>query len=196
MEDYQFAGTKILLKSDKLSNDKKNFYDLCQNRSSVREFSGDKIDLEKVLKAIKNATKTPSVCNRQGWRVYLTESKETIEKLLFLQKGFKGYPRLLEVVLAITVSNNTFLSPVERNEAFIDGGLFSMSIIYGLEYEGLAAVALNAMMNSKDEREIRKLISADEADQLIMFVAIGDFKKETIVPVSDRRNINDFLKMV
>lgn len=195
-EGYYTAGVKKIYLEDKKMNTEKGFYELSQGRSSVRDFSGDPIEKEAIYRVVKNATKTPSVCNRQGWNVYMVEGESKIAKLLELQRGFKGYPKLPEVILAITVSNNTFLSPVERNEAFVDGGLFAMSIIYGLEYEGLAAVTLNAMMNSKDEKNIRQLINIAESEQIILFVAVGSFKEETVVPISNRKPTSEIIKIV
>lgn len=195
-QDFQDTGVKEIYLKDKLENINKNFYELAQNRSSVRDFSGEPVDREQILRAIQNATKTPSVCNRQGWSVYLVEDKQKIEKLLEFQRGFRGYPKLPENVLTIAVSNSTFLSPVERNEAFVDGGLFAMSVIYGIEYEGLAAVTLNAMMNSKDEKGIRELLKVDESEQIILFIAIGQFKERAVVPVSDRKKAESFTKII
>lgn len=190
------SGVKIIKSSDKLNNSSKSFYELARNRSSVRDFSGESIDKNKIFNALKIAEKTPSVCNRQGWRVYLIENKKIIEEVLAYQHGFNGYPCLPEYLLSITVSNNSFLSPVERNEAFVDGGLFSMSVIYGLEYEGLAAVTLNAMMNSKDENMIRKTIGIDSAEQIILFIAVGAFKESCLVPISERIPANQFTKLI
>ena len=69
-------GTKIIRRADKERNSEKNFFQLAQGRSSVREFTGQPIDTNKVMNALRNAEKTPSVCNRQGWRVYWVENKE------------------------------------------------------------------------------------------------------------------------
>jgi len=193
---FSFAGTKVVRREDKLSNCSAGFYDLAQGRSSIREFSGGPIDMDKVERCLNNAGKTPSVCNRQGWNVYVVTDEAKKRELLRLQRGFKGYPTLPECVLVIAVTNNTFLSPVERNEAFVDGGLFSMSVLYGLEYEGLAAVPLNAMMNSRDERDIRALVSIDESEQIIMFIAVGAFKAETTVPISDRKPLSEYVRYV
>nr|WP_255682265.1 nitroreductase family protein [Luteimonas sp. BDR2-5] len=195
-ESFVAAGTKVIRRVDKLSNSSKGFYHLAQGRSSIREFSGDPIDLEKVNDCLRNAAKTPSVCNRQGWSVYVVTNKDKMRDLLRLQRGFKGYPVLPECVLVVVVTNNAFLSPVERNEAFVDGGLFSMSVLYGLEYEGLAAVPLNAMMNSRDERDIRNLVEVDNSEQIIMFIAVGAFKDETVVPISDRKPLSDYVSYI
>jgi nitroreductase len=190
---YGAAGTKTVRKADKLHNCKKPFHELAQGRSSVREFSGEPIDRQKVMNAIRIAEKTPSVCNRQGWKVYWVEDAKLARQVLQHQRGF-GYPQMPEVLLTITVSNNTYLSPVERNQAFVDGGLFSMSLMYGLEYEGLAVVPLNAMMYYRDQKAVRRLLDIDDSEMITMFMAVGDFMDECVVPVSDRKSADDFVK--
>jgi len=187
------TGTKVVRRADKEHNASKNFSDLARGRSSVREFSGQAIDTDKVMNALRIAERTPSVCNRQGWNVYWTEDKELARKVLEHQRGF-GYSRMPEVLLTMTVSNSTFLSPVERNQAFVDGGLFSMSIMYGLEHEGLAAVPLNAMMYYRDQLAVRTLLDIDDSEMIIMFMAVGDFAEESVVPVSDRKSASSFVK--
>jgi nitroreductase len=191
--EYAGGGVKTVRKSDKVNNSAKGFYDLAQGRSSVRAFSGEAIDADRVLSAIRNAEKTPSVCNRQGWRVYWTEDKELARTVLKHQRGF-AYSQMPEVLLTVTVSQSVFISPVERNQAFIDGGLYSMSILYGLEAEGLAAVPLNACLYARDRDAVQELLDIDPSEEIIMFIAVGDHPAETIVPVSDRRPTDSFLR--
>lgn len=187
------AGTKLVRRADKQGNAAADFYSLALGRSSVREFTGEPIDTAKVMAALQHATKTPSVCNRQSWRVYWTEDKALAGRVLEHQRGF-GQPQLPEVLLAITASNNAFLSPVERNQGFIDGGLFSMSVLYGLEREGLAAVPLNACLYSRDQAAIRELLGIDPSEVIVMFIAVGDLPEETVVPISDRRPAESFVR--
>ena len=187
------TGLKRIRRAEKIDNATRGFYALSQGRSSVRIFTGEPIETDRVMNALRNAEKTPSVCNRQGWRVYWTEDKELAGKVLKHQRGF-GASQLPEVLLAITVSNSTFISPVERNQGFIDGGLYSMSVLYGLEAEGLAAVPLNACLYAKDRSAIRDLLSIDPSEEITMFIAIGDMPDEVAVPVSDRRPVDAFLR--
>jgi len=198
--NFKFENVKngylTVRKEDKLNNKEKNFFELSQSRVSVREFSEEKIELSQIMNAIKIAEKTPSVCNRQGWKVYCVINEEKIDKLLQLQLGFDNYGERPSAVLGIAVSNETLLSPVERNEAFVDGGLFSMSVLYALEYEKVATVALNAMMNSSQEDAIRRLLAVEDAHQLIVFIAVGSFLDEGISPVSARRPSSEFVKVI
>ena len=191
--DYTAAGTKTIRSADKQHNSEKNFFELALGRSSVREFSGEPIDTTKVMNALRAAEKTPSVCNRQGWKVYWVEDKELASKVLKHQRGF-GYALMPEVTLCITVSNNAFLSPVERNQSYVDGGLFSMSLMYGLEHEGLAAVPLNACMYHRDQVAVRELLDIDDSESIIMFMAVGAFPDECVVPISDRKTAESFVK--
>ncbi|WP_346921770.1 nitroreductase family protein [Glutamicibacter creatinolyticus] len=186
------GGSKTIHKHDKSANGSKNFRDLALGRSSVREFSGAPIDHNCVRESISIALKTPSVCNRQGWRVYWIDDKLTAGEVLRHQRGF-GYREMPEVLLCVTVSNATFLSPVERNQGFVDGGLFAMSLLYALEYQGLAAVPLNACLYSNAQKEIRKIAGIADPDVIVMFIAIGQFPEECKVPLSARRTFEDVI---
>lgn len=189
------TGFKIVKGSEKKENLNKTFFDICKSRTSVRDFSGTPVDIGEVMKVLDIAKKTPSVCNRQGWHVYLVKDAEVIKKLLVTQHGFSGYT-LPEYVLTITVSNSTFLSPVERNEAYVDGGLFAMSVLYGLEQEGLAAVPLNAMMNVKQESSMRELLNISDSMSFVMFIAVGNFPEETVSPISARKPASEFTVII
>lgn len=186
------AGVKPITRAVGQDNRTRGFHELAEGRVSVREFSGKKIDAESVARALRSAEKTPSVCNRQGWRVYQTEDKVLMRKVLRHQRGF-AYEQMPEVLVAVTVSYGSFISPVERHQAFVDGGLFSMSLLYGLEAEGLAAVPLNACLYIRARRAIVRLLDMDPADEIVMFIAIGDHPTETIVPRSDRRPSTEFV---
>ncbi|MCR2815877.1 nitroreductase family protein [Microbacterium jiangjiandongii] len=192
-QDNAVSGVKVVRREDKVGNAEKGFFALAQGRSSVRSFSGEAIPSERVMNALINAEKTPSVCNRQGWKVYWTEDKELAATVLKHQRGF-AYKQMPEVLLTITVSNSVFISPVERNQGFIDGGLYAMSVLYGLEAEGLAAVPLNACLYARDRAAVQSLLAIDPAEEIIMFIAIGDHPAETIVPVSERRPTASFIR--
>lgn len=189
---YAMAGLKTVHRPDAEVNANKGFYELAQGRVSVREFSGRPIDLQAVVRALANAEKTPSVCNRQGWRVFKTEDKELMRRVLKHQRGF-AYEQMPETLLTVTVSNSSFISPVERNQGFIDGGLYAMSVLYGLESEGLGAVPLNACLYMRDRAAVVRLLDIDPSEEIIMFIAVGDYPSETIVPASDRRPASTFV---
>lgn len=183
--DLSLSGIDYVQSKEKNDNKKLNFKELAQNRHSVREYSLESLDNDSILSAIEIAMKTPSVCNRQPSRVYLLRNQGLIDKILKIQAGYTGFGTP-PALLLVTAKNSSFIHPIERNEGFIDGGLFSMSLLYALEYEGLGACALNAMMSDKQEKAVKDILSIEDEEVLIMFITVGRLKDKVKVPKSKR----------
>jgi nitroreductase len=66
-----------------------------------------------------------------------------------------------------------------------------MALLLALEYKGLAACPLNAMLSVAREKSIRSLVSFPESESIIMFLAVGNFKPEIKVPKSFRYSAKD-----
>lgn len=183
--DAQVGGTVQVLGQDKIDNRDKNFKDLFVNRWSVREYANTPVAKELIEEAISIATKSPSVCNRQSGRVRIISDPELIASTLQIQGGFNGYA-LPPVLLVVTTDTSSFLHKNERNQAYIDGGLFAMSLLLTLEYVSLAACPLNAMLSVANEKAMRKLLSLPDRENIIFFISVGNFQDANLVPKSFR----------
>lgn len=179
------AGAQIVTAAEKKNNAHADYATLFRGRTSVREFSGDPVDVNKVKSAIDLSMKTPSVCNRQSYRVLLVENKELIGKALQLQGGWRGYESP-SVLALVTADLRSFVSMEERNEPYIDGGLFTMAFLTALEYEGLGACPLNTMHKTNQEQAIRSLLQIPDYEVLIAFISIGNIPESIESPVSMR----------
>lgn len=178
---------------DRIDREKVDFKYLALNRYSIRDYDSTDIDLELINEAIFIATKSPSVCNRQSVRVYVISEKKKIEETLKIQGGFKGYPTPPCLIL-ITSDIRDFIDISERNQPYIDGGIFSMSLLYALEYQGFATCVLNAMFNYKKSQSVRKLLDIPQSENLILFLSVGNFKNNYTVPKSFRYPIQEITK--
>jgi len=174
-----------------IQKSKSNFLELSQNRHSVRFFSSIPPKIDKIINAIKIAQKTPSVCNRQGWKVHLITDKKLIELFRTLHNVFSLQSQNLTSLILITFQKNYFSYPLERNQGFIDGGLFSMSLLYALTYEGLATCALNANLTLKAEKLLRESLKISILEGFIMFIAVGNYTEEFVSPNSFRDTIKE-----
>lgn len=192
--ESKIGGTITVTAESKKYNQTKNFKDLFMNRWSVRNFSGVPVDINKVRDAIELAMKTPSVCNRQSARVHIATDKKLIDRVLKAQGGMTGY-ETPPVLLTVTTDSNSFIALTERNQIYTDGGLFSMSLLLGLEYYQLAACPLNAMLDVSRDKTIRKLINLRPSENIIMFIAVGNFDDDSKVPKSFRFDVDDVLVM-
>lgn len=182
LEAERFEGTQggsyIVNASEKQDNKSKSFVQLATGRHAVREFAPSPVTIEEIRQAVDLARTAPSVCNRQPARVHVTCNREVIEQALRVQGGFRGYT-IPSALILVTADNQAFLFSTERNEGFVDGGLFAMQLLMSLESLGLAACPLNTMMSSKNEDTTRKLMQVSDSEFLVMYIAVGHFP-ETI----------------
>jgi nitroreductase len=128
-------------------------------------------------------------------KIRIITNQEMIAATLEIQGGFNGY-KLPPALPLITTDNRNFTGPSERNQGYTDGGLFSMAFMMSLEYVGLAACALNAMFSKNKEMLMREVLEIPLYENLIMFIAIGNFLEETPYPKSWRKGIKDVLMVV
>lgn len=179
------SGYKIITSDEKKNNKEKNFLELHNGRYSIREFSSKKVDKSVIEKSIQLAMKAPAVCNRQPSRVHLIMDKDKISEILSIQGGFAGYD-MPPALLLVSVDTRSYVGAHERNQPFMDGGAFAMSLLLSLEYCGLAACALNTMFKPDRDRKMREIIGITNPEYFIMFIAVGHFNKESKVAVSSR----------
>lgn len=179
------GGAMVITKESKENNQTKNFKELFSTRYSVRTYSEEEVDISKIRSAISLALKAPSVCNRQSGRVHILTDQTLIGRVLHQQGGIGGYPTP-PILLVVTTDTSMFLSLEERNQIYTDGGLLSMALLLCLEYEGLAACPLNAMLPVKKEKAIRRYASLPENENIVMFISVGNFKQNNNVPKSFR----------
>ena len=165
------------------------------SRYSVRDFSEQEVALKLVERAMQMAVKTPSVCNRQAWRVYLFHQKDDILKVLALQNGNRGFREQVPLVAVVTCDRSAFVTPDERNQAWVDGGMFSMSLVYALHSLGLGSCCLNWSVGKSQDVKLKQLTGIPETDAVIMMIAIGHLPETFKVACSPRKEVHTFLKI-
>jgi len=173
-------------------NDDRRFMEVMYGRRSVREFTARPVDDALVFSAVQIALQAPSVCSRQGARVHQFQDPAVIRQLLGVQGGFAGFempPRLL----LVTADLDAFLFAPERNQPFVDGGLFMMSLLLGLTQVGLGSCLLNTAMGKEKEAKIRRLVDVPDNEVFIAFVAVGHYDEQVLVPRSKRVEVESIL---
>lgn len=184
------GGTKIILKSDIENTIKMDFDSFFKSRFSTRDFTNTRVPREQILSAIDTARYTPSVCNRQPWKCYLIDhTNPTLrDKFLKVQNGNNGFGDTISALIVVTGKLSSFFS-YERNQVYIDGGMFSMSIIMALHSKGLGACCLNTSYTSKRTKDFLAVKDIDKDCVPIMFIAVGNLKDNYKVATSKRKPI-------
>lgn len=181
------SGGVLNLKKEEILKDRNEKFDVFSHaRVSVRDFSKEPVDIELVEQAIDISMKTPSACNRQPWKVMIIQDLNLIKDVLANQRGLRGNGENLSTILMVTVDNRYFNKSNERNQGFIDGGMFAMALLYGLEHVGLATCPLNASLDFTSEKNIRKILNINTNENIILFIAVGNYTDTIKIPKSQR----------
>jgi nitroreductase len=187
------GGVEILTKREISRYFNESFSTLAQTRKSVREYSSTPVPLQVIEAATKVAQLTPSVCNRQGSRVHVLAGDEIKSKALELQNGNRGFTDQIDKVLVVSVSQSIFASVTERNQAYVDGGMFAMSLLYALTERGVATCCLNWSSTLKNDVALRELGFIPDDEVVIMFIAIGNYQESFRVARSIKKLISKVL---
>lgn len=163
------------------------YKDFVLNRHSLRHFSDEPVELERVKEAVELAQHTPSACNRQGWRTIVITNHEIMKKVLQNQNGNEGFGHEFDKLLLITADLRCFNRDRELYQAYIDGGMYAESMLNSLHYEGIASVPLSASLKMDQEKCIRALLPLHDAEVPIMFIGIGDYPPKCRTTKSERK---------
>lgn len=185
--EESLGGAVLLNKEDIIRKSSIDFKEFSFSRHSVRDFSNEPVDLEKLKEALKIAQNTPSACNRQGWKVRVISSSTAKDILQSNQNGNRGFGEVIDKYILVTTDIQYFAKPRELNQPYIDGGMYSMNLLYALHYVGLATVSLSAALTPKQEKTIRQALNITDAENLILFIGVGNYKTEFKIPRSARR---------
>lgn len=164
-----------------------------ESRYSIRDFAPDEVDTSLIETAVKMAQKTPSVCNRQSSKVYVFTEEEDNKKVLSYQNGNRGFGDQAACVLIVTSDREHFFGIGERNQCWIDGGMFAMSLVYALHSLGLGSCCLNWSVEYEVDRALKNAVGIDDSESIIMMIAVGHLPENLKVAQSNRRNIQEVL---
>ena len=172
-----------------------DFKTFSEVRYSIRNFDENySVPIEIIKKAILIAGKSPSACNRQAWKVYVFKGLKK-DLILNHQNGNRGFRDSIDTVLLIVGLTSSF-SYGERHGAWVDGGIFSMSLLYALHSFGLGTCSLNTGYTLKQELNLRKAINLELNEEPIMMIAVGGIKNEFKVANSCRKSIDELMVLV
>lgn len=165
--------------------------DFFLTRYSLREFKQDLVDEDIIKRAVSLAMKTPSVCNRQAWHVYHATDPEAKSAALKYQAGNRGFGDRIPNLIIITTDLKAFMPGQEHYQHWIDGGLFSMSLIYALHSLGVASCCLNWSQSPENDKLLRSVVSIKENHTIVMMLAVGWPDENNNVCVSARRPLDE-----
>jgi len=174
-----------------------SFPEFNASRRSCRHFDPS-IPVERplIVEAVRMALRSPSACNRQPARVYAVTEKSAVERCMELHNGSRGFSHLIPALLIVSARMDVFTGPGERYESYIDGGLFSMSLMLALHYQRLGCVPLNWSVGPAQDRRLKALVGIPDSENVVMLLAVGQPADRFSIPQSARRKVDEVLQFI
>lgn len=163
-----------------------NFEALLNSRHSVRYFSDEEVSDELLVKALSLAQRTPSACNRQGWKTHIYRGAQSID-LLTWQGGSRGFENEIRCSIVVTANLKAFKA-YEPHQAYVDGGLYAMNLINALHSLGLGTIPLSCGFKHKKLKQLSSFGIPDN-EVPIVIIGIGHLPERYKVAISERKSI-------
>ena len=160
-------------------------------RHSVRDFADVDVSPDLLTRAVALAVNTPSVCNRQAWRVRFFHG-DAADRIRRHQNGNAGFGQI-PVIALITVDAQMFAGAGERNQGWIEGGLFAMSLAWVLHGLGLDTCLLNMSVGNAAADALRLEEGIPPEELIIMMMAIGYGREGHRRARSPRRHVDEVI---
>lgn len=166
------------------------------SRHSVRQFDGRPVPEDLLQKAVRIAQQAPSVCNRQSARVFASNERKKMNAMLQLQNGNRGFGDRLGAVIVIASDMRAFTSMGERNQCWVDGGIFAMSLSLALHSLHVGACMLNWSVEPGRDRALRRCLGIDDNYAIITMMGAGYPPDSLVVAASPRRRTESIVRFV
>lgn len=160
-------------------------------RHSVRQFAPRPVDRALIERAARLAQRTPSVCNRQGWGMHIYDTPEQVQAMLKLQTGNRGFTEEIGTLIVLTGDVRRFLDTGERNQCWVDGGMFAMATVLALHSVGLGSCCLNWCTDFPKDIAAHKTGGIADHEVILMYLAVGHPPEEFEVAESPRRPLEE-----
>lgn len=148
-----------------------SFLELCRQRRSIRNYTAQPVEKQKVEQILQAALMAPSAKRLQPWQFVVVDDKATIEQLAACKQY--GSRMLLEAPLAIVVAADASLTDTWQ----CDAAIAAHNMLLAAEDLGLGACWVHVYEREQAEERVRALTGIPDKLNVLCIVSIG-YKNE------------------
>lgn len=166
---------------------------LFRRRRSVRWYQDKPVSNELIEQAVSAAALAPSACNRQPFRLYVSNGKEKAAEVAKCAGGTAGFHDNLPCVIAVVGDLGCYPEARDRHVVYIDGSLATMQLMLALESLGLSSCSINWPDVEERERQLAKILGLAYYERTVMLLAVGYADPTGGIPYSDKKTEKDLI---
>lgn len=165
-----------------------NFKELCEARHSVRSYSAQVVDEEKLQYVLECARLAPSAVNKQPWRLHLLTKKDDLSKLVQCYNR----PWMATAPAAIVVSakhDEAWKRPADgKYHGDIDAAIIAEHICLAATEQGLGT----CWVCNFDAPLCHQLLAMEADEEPVVIIPIG-YAAEESVHAKQRKALDEIL---
>ena len=159
-------------------------------RHSVRDFDNTDVSEEAIMQAVQWASRCPSACNRQPFRMYVVGAAD--RKNL----GFENELSADKYVL-ITGRISAYKT-TEFNDWIVSATIFAAYLSLALHAYGIGSCVMRKDLIKETQYNVamRRFCGIPQNEQIVLELAVGNYKENFTVPVSNRMPAEELVSFV
>ena len=189
----EHGGLRLVQKQEVADSLPSNAFQFFATRYSVRQFAAGEIPESSIREAVRIAQRSPSVCNRQSCHLHYSTDPVVIAQTLAHQNGAGGFGDKAAAVFVVTSELGAFNRAGERNQGYVDGGIFSMTFALGIHALGFGTCFLNWSKTAREDRKLRRTLKIPDSEIIITLLVAGCLRDEFAVAASPRLPTDEVL---
>ena len=187
------GGVREVTREDVLSAGAIDLREFFARRHSVREFAPSVWTRRPSNKRwYWHRRRLPSAIGKPD-RVHLYSDPRLQADILACQNGNRGFGEQISQLLIVSAELGNFVSVGERNQCWIDGGMFAASLVYALHSLGLGTCCLNCSNDYEADALVRRAAHIPDSEVVIMMIAVGHLPLRFRVAHSPRQHLDRVL---
>lgn len=144
-------------------------------RRSVRHFTNQKVEEEKVDRLLRAAMQAPSAMNQQPWEFIVMQDKARLEELAALSPVIEPLSRAPMAIVLLADENRLKISDAWEQ----DLGAATQNILLEAATIGLGAVWIGVATSKEKTKNVRTFFDLPDHIKAFSMVAFGYPEKET-----------------
>lgn len=176
-----------------------SFLELLKKRQSVRAYSSQPVEREKIRQCLEAARLAPSACNSQPWHFMLIDDPAIIKEiagkttLLFtkMNKFMREIPALLvQIAESSNLSATSGGLVSQKSYNLIDAGIAAEHICLQAAELGLGT----CMVGWFKEKAIKKICGIPSRKKIVLLIALG-YPKESNIRDKKRKSLPEIVSV-
>lgn len=183
------AGAIEITKKD-ITKYKIDYKKFIMDRKSVRNYSNLPLKKEDIKYAIECAILSPSACNRQMCKIYqISKNKNDIVEHYAQGLGLFDLTNANYFVVTFDLSSCYIIG--ERNQGYLNAGLFSMNFVNALHSLGIGSCFMQFGNSVKEEIMMKKELDIPDNERIAVIIVAGYYDEVSKIPHSARKSVED-----